>query len=76
MYAGDGAKSVVNPQESLFTSMTWSDGDKTVTIGLKHWNWSDGQPITSRDFTFVYNLLRLQPARTGSTTRRACSRPT
>ena len=58
VYPGDGAKSVVNPQESLFTSMTWSDGDKTVTIGLKHWNWSDGQPLTSRDFTFVYNLLR------------------
>jgi peptide/nickel transport system substrate-binding protein len=59
VYAGDGAQSIVNPQESLFTSITYSGGDKTITIGLKHWNWSDGKPITSRDFTFVYNLLKV-----------------
>ncbi len=32
VYAGDGDKSIVNPQESLFSSMTWSNGDKTDTI--------------------------------------------
>jgi peptide/nickel transport system substrate-binding protein len=58
VYEGDGAKSAVNPQESLFTSINYSNGDKTVTIALKPWNWSDGKPITSRDFTFVYNLLK------------------
>jgi peptide/nickel transport system substrate-binding protein len=58
VYSGDGAKSAVNPQESLFSHITYSDGDKVVTIGLKDWNWSDGKPITSRDFTFVYNLLK------------------
>lgn len=57
-YAGDGAKSVVNPQESLFTAIKYGDGDKQVTIDLKHWNWSDGKPVTSRDFTFTYNLLK------------------
>ena len=58
VYAGDGADSVANPQESLYTSLTYGDGGKQVTIDLKHWNWSDGQPITSRDFTFVYNMLK------------------
>jgi hypothetical protein len=29
-----------------------------VTIVLKPWKWSDGAPVTSRDFTFVYNLLK------------------
>jgi peptide/nickel transport system substrate-binding protein len=58
VYAGDGAGSVVNPQESLFSSIRYSDGDKTVTIGLKPWKWSDGKPVTSRDFTFVDNLLK------------------
>jgi peptide/nickel transport system substrate-binding protein len=58
VYSGDGAKAIVNPQESLFSSIAYGDGDKTVTIGLKPWKWSDGQPVTSRDFTFVYNLLK------------------
>src|ERR1700677_2245288 len=57
-YAGDGAQSAVNPQESLWSSITWSNDDKTFTMVLKPWKWSDGAPITSRDFTFVYNLLK------------------
>ncbi len=55
---GDGAQSIVNPQESLFSSLTWSDNDTVLTMVLKPWKWSDGVPITSRDFTFVYNLLK------------------
>jgi len=58
VYSGDGANSVPNPAESLYSSVTYGNGDKQVTIDLKHWNWSDGQPITSRDFTFVYNLMK------------------
>ena len=58
VYAGDGAKSIVNPAESMFSSMTWSNGDKTDTIALKPWKWSDGTPVTSRDFMFTYNLLK------------------
>jgi peptide/nickel transport system substrate-binding protein len=57
-YSGDGGQSIVNPQESLFSSITWSPDDKSFTMVLKSWKWSDGQPITSRDFTFVYNLLK------------------
>ncbi len=58
VYIGDGASSGVNPQESLYSSLTWSDNDSVVTIVLKPWKWSDGVPITSRDFTFMYNLLK------------------
>jgi peptide/nickel transport system substrate-binding protein len=57
-YSGYGSQSVVNPQESLYSSITWSPDDKSFTMVLKSWKWSDGQPITSRDFTFVYNLLK------------------
>ncbi len=59
VYAGDGAKAVVNPNESLFSSLTYSKNNSVVTIVLKPWKWSDGAPITSRDFTFVYNLLKV-----------------
>jgi len=58
VYGGYGAQAVVNPRESLYSSLTYSNSDKTITIDLKPWKWSDGQPITSRDFTFVYNLLK------------------
>ncbi len=58
VYIGDGAKSAVNPQESLFSSLTYSHNDTVITMVLKPWKWSDGVPITSRDFTFTYNLLK------------------
>ncbi len=58
VYAGDGSKSIVNPQESMFSSLKYSKNDSVITIVLKPWKWSDGTPITSRDFTFVYNLLK------------------
>ena len=58
VYMGDGAQSVVNPRESLYSSLTYSNNDQTITVVLKPWKWSDGQPITSRDFLFTYNLLK------------------
>jgi len=58
VYVGDGGKSAVNPQASLYSSLKYSDNDTVVTIVLKPWKWSDGVPITSRDFTFTYNLLK------------------
>ncbi len=59
VYTGDGAKSVINPRESLYSSLTWSDNDSVITIVLKSWKWSDGTTITARDFMFVYNLLKV-----------------
>ncbi|HTW06829.1 MAG TPA: ABC transporter substrate-binding protein [Acidimicrobiales bacterium] len=34
----------------------YSGGDKTVTITLKHWMWSDGEQVTSRDVEFWMNM--------------------
>jgi peptide/nickel transport system substrate-binding protein len=58
VYSGDRGKSIVNTRDSLYSSISYSNGDTRVTIDLKPWYWSDGVPITSRDFTFVYNLLK------------------
>ncbi len=35
----------------------YSDHNTVVTVTLKHWVWSDGQPITARDITFFMNLV-------------------
>lgn len=58
VYSGDGSQSIANPQESPASSITYSNSDKTITIVFKPWKWSDGAPVTSRDFSFVYNLLK------------------
>jgi peptide/nickel transport system substrate-binding protein len=38
-------------------SVTSSGGQTTATIQLKSWRWSDGQPVTSRDVQFWFNVL-------------------
>src|ERR1700761_6442993 len=58
-YAGDGAQSAVDPATWLYSSLKFSNGNQTATMVLKGWNWSDGKPITARDFTFTYNLLKV-----------------
>jgi len=57
VYSGDRGQSIVNPDESLYSAMSWTNNDQTITITLKPWKWSDGTPITSRDFLFTYNLI-------------------
>jgi peptide/nickel transport system substrate-binding protein len=58
-YAGAGAQSAVDPAKSLYRSLKFSNGNRTATMVLKNWKWSDGKPITARDFTFTYNLLKV-----------------
>jgi peptide/nickel transport system substrate-binding protein len=41
---------------------TFSNGDKTVTIKLNAWKWSDGESVTSRDVVFWMNLIKVNPA--------------
>jgi len=46
----DNEMSIANPPQYA------SDG-KSVTITLKHFEWSDGQPVTTRDVEFWQNLV-------------------
>ena len=47
----------------LATSYKWSRGGKTITFGLRHnVRWTDGQPFTSRDVAFTFNLMKSHPA--------------
>ena len=59
---GQDGKVQLNTSLSLASEPAYTDGGKTVTIKLKGWKWSDGQPITSRDVEFWMNLLKANVA--------------
>ncbi len=54
---GEAGKPVFNQALSVAEPPTFSDGNKLVTVTLKHWLWSNGSPITARDVIFWMNLL-------------------
>lgn len=56
---GDGAP-LYNPTLSLAHAPVFTDGGRTVTVTLKHYNWSDGKPVTSRDVQFFMNLVKAE----------------
>ena len=57
-FAGDGTSPTIDYPLSLAGPPAWSDNNQTVTIHLRHYLWSDGQPVTSRDVEFFLNLVR------------------
>lgn len=54
----DGTKQQEDKAMSLAGAPKWSNNDKTVSITLKNWKWSDGKPITSQDAEFYIDLLK------------------
>ena len=54
---GSGASLSYNPALSIAEAPVFSNHNKTVTITLKNWKWSDGKPITTSDVRFYLNLL-------------------
>ncbi len=53
----DSPAATVNWSYSLAQRPVFSDGDKTITMKLKHFMWSDGTPVTSRDLVFWTHLM-------------------
>src|SRR5579862_566775 len=54
----NGQSPAVNYAQSLGNPPTYSDNGKLVTLTIKHWKWSDGTPITTRDLMFWINILK------------------
>ena len=54
----NGANPSVNYAQSLGNPPVYSDNGKVVTITIKHWKWSDGVPVTTRDLVFWLNILK------------------
>jgi peptide/nickel transport system substrate-binding protein len=52
----------IDEAHSLADPPVYSGGNTTVTIHLRNDKWSDGQPVTSRDVAFFYNLVKANKA--------------
>jgi peptide/nickel transport system substrate-binding protein len=57
-YAPRGSTPTVDPTLSVANAPTWSNGDKTMTITVKPWKWSNGQTVTSKDVLFTIDMLK------------------
>jgi peptide/nickel transport system substrate-binding protein len=55
---GDQGSTSVNYGLSLGNPPVYSDGNRVVTITLKHYVWSDGETLSARDVGFWINLLK------------------
>ncbi len=56
--AGNGSQPVINYAASLANPPVYSNNNTSVTVTLKNYKWSDGQPLTTRDVQFFYNLYK------------------
>jgi peptide/nickel transport system substrate-binding protein len=54
----NGTQPKETPALSLASDPVWSNGDKTATITMKNYKWSDGQPVTSQDVAFFIDELK------------------
>jgi len=54
---GEGSTTNLNEPESLAYPPSYNSTDTAVTLRLKKWTWSNGQPVTARDIQFWENLI-------------------
>jgi peptide/nickel transport system substrate-binding protein len=59
---GDNYNPTVDYAHSIGQKPTISNGGKTYTIKLNSFKWSNGEPVSARDFTLWMNLLKASPA--------------
>jgi peptide/nickel transport system substrate-binding protein len=59
-WTGDPGQTKLQAQMSLANPPVYSADGRTVTVTLKNYQWSDGQPVTSRDVEFWVNLLKYE----------------
>jgi peptide/nickel transport system substrate-binding protein len=57
-YAPNGSTPTIDPSLSVANPPTWSNGDKTMTITVKPWKWSNGQTVTSKDVEFTFDMIK------------------
>lgn len=58
LYQTHYSNPAVDFADSIGNAPVWSHRDTVITITMKHYIWSNGQPVTSRDVQFFINLAR------------------
>jgi len=61
-YDGSTGKIAWNKADSVATAADFAPDGRSVTITLGDRHWSDGQPVTSRDVEFWFNLIKADKA--------------
>jgi len=61
-FFGDNGEPVVNESLSLANAPVYSNGNKTVTITMKDYKWSDGESVTATDVEFWLNMMAAEKA--------------
>ncbi len=57
-FFGVNGKAQINYSQSLADAPVYSNNNRTVTIRLKGWKWSNGETVDARDLVFWMNLLK------------------
>ena len=64
---GTGSKTGIDYKLSIGNKPVWSNGDRTVTIHMKHTiTWSTGAPVTSNDVKFFFQLYQAGKTQIGN----------
>jgi peptide/nickel transport system substrate-binding protein len=58
---GTGAAPTLDLKYSIAKKPIYSNGNKTVTINLNKYTWSDGEKVTAQDIAFWLNMYRTNP---------------
>jgi len=56
------AAPTINYDLSLATAPVWSNGNKTVTINLKGWKYSNGTTVDAQSVIFWMNMMKAEPS--------------
>jgi peptide/nickel transport system substrate-binding protein len=59
---GNNDQPTIDYDYSIGLPPVYSDGDRTVTITLKSWKWSDGEQVTSEDVALWIALYKADPS--------------
>jgi peptide/nickel transport system substrate-binding protein len=65
-WLGRDGRPEVDYDLSLAEPPEWSDGGRTVTVTLKPWQWSNGEPVCADNVIFWVNMMAVKGPRYGS----------